>query len=286
VACLTHGEEGGEVGYIETMSPAHSALLRTPGSPPPAPPEIRWVSVSELAVLVGDDDQGPERLERWLTSRELEIYRGFTVPKRRREWLAGRIAAKEVIGRRHGLVGDDRFRAIEIVSRRAGPERGRPVYRVGGELGRFDLSISHSGDIGAVALAPEPGQRVGIDVERVEPRPPGFEPLALGAVERERLEGLEADPRWRMITQMWALKEALTKAVGTGLRIAPPRIEVVLDPTCGALADPPFALHGDSDPEVARAVRALAGRRMWAEASITGETCLAWVLLAPVTKVN
>jgi phosphopantetheinyl transferase len=175
------------------------------------------------------------RLDRWLTPAELAVYHGFCVPKRRRDWLAGRVAAKDLIARRSGFVGTGAFRAIEIVALPDGPRRGRPVYRVRGEPGRLGLSIAHARDTALAALGRDQGQEVGVDIEETAPRARSFEELALSPPEQRRLHGLTGPRRWRAVTRIWALKEALSKALGSGLRLALPRLSVALDPDSGEL---------------------------------------------------
>jgi phosphopantetheinyl transferase len=189
-----------------------------------------WISVSELDACLRDSAARERRcLDLWLTTRERERYARLVVPKRRREWLAGRVAAKELIRKRHGLSGDGALRRIEIAAPQHGPDKGKPYYQVDGVAGRFDLSISHSHDVAIAEIAATPEDHIGIDVEKVEPRDASFEALALTARERAAISGLAGPARALAVTTRWVLKEALSKALGMGLRLRFDHVTVVLD---------------------------------------------------------
>jgi phosphopantetheinyl transferase len=186
-----------------------------------------WVSIAELAALLEPDAAHARRcFDLWFTPRERATLDGLTVPKRRREWLAGRVAAKELVRRRHRLAGEDAFRRIEIVTSREGPQRGKPSYRIGDAPGPFDLSISHSRTRAVAALAATAHERIGIDIEQIETRDRSFEALALSDTERALIARLEGDIRAVAVTQRWVLKEALSKALGTGLRLPFERVTI------------------------------------------------------------
>lgn len=134
-----------------------------------------------------------------LSPKEAEVYASFRIEKRRSEWLAGRLAAKTVAA---GDAGQS-FSALEIAS----DLLGRPSCR--GAL----LSISHSGGW-AVAAAKPGAVFLGVDLEKVEDRHPAwytdyFHPTELPAPDPS--EG----------TRLWAIKEAILKALGLGLMADP-----------------------------------------------------------------
>lgn len=133
-----------------------------------------------------------------LSEKEAAQHAAFRMEKRRREWLAGRLAAKAL------LAGEgESLSAFEI----AMDKFGRPSC--GGAL----VSISHSG--GWALAAVKPGSSfLGADLEKVEPRHPAwyrdyFHPAELPA----------PDPS--EATRLWTIKEALLKALGLGLMADP-----------------------------------------------------------------
>lgn len=150
---------------------------------------------------------------RYLTTSERAVYDGLS-PKRRRQWLAGRVAAKDAV-----LDWLRRERGIEAVFpqelRVENDAAGAPRIRAnvtGTVPETLHLSISHK-DLLAAAIVGE--QPVGIDIERIEPREESF--LALSFSEAERT--LLADEDIAVAsTRGWVAKEVVAKAAGTGLR--------------------------------------------------------------------
>jgi phosphopantetheinyl transferase len=239
-------------------------------------PEMAAVSIGSIARMT---ELNPLRLERWLTPAERATYHSFEVPKRRQDWLAGRIAAKDALARRHQLSGAGAFLRIELRALPDGPQRGRPVYRIDGVAGRLGLSLSHCADVAVAALGRHEDQAVGADLERVEERESSFESLALSAAEFRRLRGWTGARRSRAVTAIWVLKEALSKALGTGLRLALPLVTVNFDPRTEQLdLDVPFhavVADGQSHPLLVE----LSARRVSARLFEAGDLLVAWVVL-------
>jgi 4'-phosphopantetheinyl transferase len=116
---------------------------------------------------------------------------------RARAWLAGELGCEPV--------------AVPLVR----DALGRP--RLGAQHRRFDLNWSHSGDGLLIALGEH--LQVGVDVERVRPRPRA---LALARryfvpAEADWLATLPADERTTGFLRLWCAKEAVLKAHGRGL---------------------------------------------------------------------
>ncbi|HUD71950.1 MAG TPA: beta-ketoacyl synthase N-terminal-like domain-containing protein [Dongiaceae bacterium] len=156
-----------------------------------------------------------------LSRRERQTWRTVGGAKRRREWLMGRVAAKDAV--RHFLINSRGLAAfpadIEITS----DPHGRPAPG-GAFLNRLGLSLSvsiaHTDGV-AMALAAEPALGVGIDIERVDRRRGEFERAAFNPEELRLLgEGSEADRRERAL-RLWCAKEAVAKAIGRGLMGSP-----------------------------------------------------------------
>jgi 4'-phosphopantetheinyl transferase len=128
--------------------------------------------------------------------QERERAERFVRPEAARRWLAARAALRVALGERLGV-------APEAVAFARG-EHGKP--EIAGSLLRFNLS--HSGDLALIAFAP---RDVGVDVERAN--------RSARAVQRSLTPGERAtgdDP-----LRIWCRKEALAKAIGTGLQWAP-----------------------------------------------------------------
>lgn len=176
----------------------------------------RWFSVLPYSVLK------PGELETWQRIAGPE--------RRRRQWLQGRIAAKDAV--RLLLRGRYQLEAsyadIEISSNKY----GKPV--VCGEafvkLGRcVCLSISHSGKMAAAVAGEYPDHEgVGIDVEPLEQSHEGLEEIAFTSGERTHLSEVPVSRREEWLLRLWCAKEAVAKALGRGF-MGNPRNLVVED---------------------------------------------------------
>jgi malonyl CoA-acyl carrier protein transacylase/phosphopantetheinyl transferase len=158
-----------------------------------------------------------------LSRAEWQQFRALKGPDRRiTEWVFGRLAAKDAVRtlwqQRHGemiLPAD-----LEIEP----DANGRPVARrLDGAAELPTVSISHSDGVVAALAAFEP--HVGIDLERIRHREPGFEEIAFDAAERALLDrcGFERD---EAIARLWCAKEAVGKALGRGLAEGPGSVTV------------------------------------------------------------
>jgi 4'-phosphopantetheinyl transferase len=157
-------------------------------------------------VVVSPDSDAAGRLIAATTDEERERAARLRTPGHAERWLAARGALRRVLGERLD-------RAPEALTFAAGPH-GKP--ELPGVPVRFNLS--HAGDVALIALA---DVEVGVDVERLA--------RASRAVERALTDGeragLTADDRHAQLLRMWCRKEALAKAIGTGLGWAPERFD-------------------------------------------------------------
>ncbi|HZH15078.1 MAG TPA: 4'-phosphopantetheinyl transferase superfamily protein [Archangium sp.] len=126
--------------------------------------------------------------------------------KRRREFVAGRLAAHRALA-----LLEPEARA-EVTVREDGPDSGRPLFSPGHGLA---LSISHSAELAVAAVAR--GGALGVDLEQRVEASGAFLEEAFAPGELEGYlpvcEG-HLDP----VTAAWALKEAVLKVWGVGLR--------------------------------------------------------------------
>ncbi|MBI2378205.1 MAG: hypothetical protein HYV07_29660 [Deltaproteobacteria bacterium] len=167
-------------------------------------------------VLVDVDEVSKsERLREALGASErlrlssFEELPGPVAEKRRREFLAGRIAAKWALQRVTGLP----FKVIEIENVARGPQRGRPIVVIGGTDPGLCVSISHARTLAAAVVARGP---IGFDLDVVGPKDAGFERLVLGPRERP-IHSIDRDLH---LTAVFVMKEAIVKCRTTGLSVA------------------------------------------------------------------
>ena len=145
----------------------------------------------------------------WLTEEERREHAALGSEKRRREWLAARVALKDL------LVRDRVVRRPADVSVRK-DARGCPRLVIWeADTGRYEeraCSISHCGPFVLVAYLRRRGGRVGVDLERRTWRVSHLR-RKFGSPRDAMLEKDDASGDG---TILWSFKEALSKLLGTG----------------------------------------------------------------------
>ncbi|MFD8496906.1 type I polyketide synthase [Amycolatopsis sp. NPDC059657] len=161
-----------------------------------------------------------------LAGAEREQYESHS-PRGKRQWLLGRIAAKDAVRRWLWNRGEGGIFPAElrVVNDRAGRPHVEGAY--GKVLPGLTVSIAHRGEVGVAIVR---SGRCGIDVEEVIKRSDTTFSAALSAGEWERL--IEAakyhdDSEDLWFTRFWTAKEAVAKLRGTGLMGEPRNFEVV-----------------------------------------------------------
>lgn len=140
---------------------------------------------------------------------------------KRNQWMLGRIAAKDAVRFRQWDAGHTDVYPIELTVRNEPSGRPYVDLRPGRGLVECAVSIAHTAEAG-VAIAGPAGAEVGIDVVEIAPREESTYRYALTDTERAQL----TDDR--SFARLWAAKEAVGKALGTGLDGAPRRFVVSL----------------------------------------------------------
>lgn len=150
--------------------------------------------------------QGPA-----LDDRDRRRLRTLPRPAARGRFVASRLLLKHLVA----AVSDTTAEAVCL----AYESGGRPyAVRPGGY--RVEISLSHTGDL-LVAGVSRRG-RIGVDVEAAG-RPMRYDdvgPRLCAPAERAALAGLAEPERERALLRLWTLKEAYTKALGRGMRLA------------------------------------------------------------------
>jgi 4'-phosphopantetheinyl transferase len=179
-----------------------------------------------------------EHLVDLLDSAERERWARFRVPRAAAGYLVAHAVARLVLGGLIGIPAGSVEFTVQCVH--CGGPHGKPQPRSPAEP--LELSISHSGDLVAVAFAR--GVPVGVDVEEIALR--GDEPprIALAEPERAVLAALPQAERTAAFIRYWTRKEALLKATGDGLTVSPARLTVSAPDQAPELRDWP----GRRDP--------------------------------------
>jgi phosphopantetheinyl transferase len=159
----------------------------------------------------------------WLHPAERAAWGRLRDDRRKAAWAFGRLAAKRLL--RAHLADAVSLADICILPR---IRHGRPCPTLGDRPLPWNLSISHSDRFAAALLGTGP---VGVDV--IRPFLPGEGFLGSWFTHRER-EWVGTD-----VAVVWALKEAVYKAVNFGERFVPRAVEIRA--TCGRYS---CAYHG------------------------------------------
>jgi 4'-phosphopantetheinyl transferase len=96
---------------------------------------------------------------------------------------------------------------------------GKPGLDPKSEFREFSFSLSHTNQI--VSLGVMKNYRIGIDIVKTDPGYPIYEicDYLFTSAEKEFMRGIEPAQRNQMFFRIWALKEAIVKATGEGIRM-------------------------------------------------------------------
>ena len=157
----------------------------------------------------------------WLSISEDNFLQTLRFPKRREEWLAGRWLAKNLLVQGSESLSDTKLNEISIEKN----ADGSPFVLWKGNILPGSISISHrSGNI-AAAWTPYPDFRIGIDLELVEPKTNSFIEDYFTNTEIEYTLNQKPEKQACVSSLIWSAKEAVMKAMHTGLSIDTRQVE-------------------------------------------------------------
>ena len=154
---------------------------------------------------------------------------------KKKAWMLGRIAAKDAVRFRQWDAGHTDVYPVELTIRNLPSGQPFVALRPGRGLVDSALSLAHTEEV-AVAISGPAGAEVGIDVVEIAPREESTTRYALTESEIAQL-GADRD---RQFARIWAAKEAVGKALGTGLDGSPRRFQVSLDQGTVTVGDRTF----------------------------------------------
>ena len=142
---------------------------------------------------------------------EQEVFASLKMPKRRLDWLAGRLAVKRLALAILAERGEKAEASeVEVHNR----EDGSPFLALRAKpIADIPISLSH-GPLGAAAATAGPGRLIGVDVETISERPDSF--VSIFAHPSERVPEFSS-PEGLM--RLWTLKEAVLKLLSLGLSV-------------------------------------------------------------------
>ena len=176
----------------------------------------------------GHEGSLPDGLE-WLSGAERARLGTMRFTKRRTEYLLRRWVGKRALAAHLGLDTDAASLArIEVLNRVS----GAPHLVLDGAPAPWEISLSDRAGCAVALVAALDGDEpapVGIDLEVVEPRSPGFVADFLTPAEQARLPGATDDGplgRDAAVNLVWSAKEAALKVLRLGLRADTRWVEV------------------------------------------------------------
>lgn len=198
----------------------------------PAPPK-HWEPLARQPVLGSPDVhvwrvsldlpmQDRSLLESLLSDEERARADRFATDKLRNRFVVSRGVTRQLLG---AYAGQD----PKSLHFRLG-EHDKPYLTGDPNLTSLQFNVSHSGDLGLVAVTR--GEEIGVDLEWVRSNLDQIEIAArfFSANETARLRDLSGTERLHHFFELWTCKEAFVKAQGGGISFGLNRFEVLLQP--------------------------------------------------------
>ena len=187
--------------------------------------DVSWVSpyreTGDVLVVHVDLTPTEDREDRaltWLDREEHDRRRRYRYERPRREFALCRAALRSLLCRQLDCRND------RLAFGTTG--HGKPFALVDGVPAPVSFNVSHSGRHGLVGIAPQ--GRLGVDVEERIPRfdLEGIGEIVFGPWERTDLAEARGSEKSQFFFNLWTLKEALIKALGTGFSLNPSGFEI------------------------------------------------------------
>ena len=220
------------------MLPEDPGDISTVWEPPMSPYGVGGViECRQVSASIASDSAFWSRVwsEAILSQYERDDFRALRTPEPRRlEWLAARTAAKDAVRSLSHIHFGLELMPSEITIYH--DDRGAPqVYCEAFEEAEYVpiVSLSHTGGVAAsiagfvASTERGPSAGIGIDIERLKSLPDGFVETAFTDSERTLFDSLKLLTSNEWILRGWCAKEAIAKAMGSGLINGPRSLEVV-----------------------------------------------------------
>ncbi|HKT04790.1 MAG TPA: 4'-phosphopantetheinyl transferase superfamily protein [Rugosimonospora sp.] len=176
-------------------------------------------AVHPATVWLADVAATRPDLLRLLDPGERARWSALRDPRDRDRYVVAHALARVLLG---GLTGTEPAQlGFAATCHWCGGPHGKPRLRA---AGGHRFSLTHSGRLVAVAVTRE--VEVGVDIEEIALRGTGLPLTVLSTVEQEALATVPGPERLPAFIRYWTRKEAVLKATGHGLGLAPARLTV------------------------------------------------------------
>lgn len=171
------------------------------------------------------DDRRERSAVSWLDEDEFKRWKRYVVDRPGREFALCRAALRYLLCQQLGCDNSE----LSLVA----GDHGKPYALVDGQPILTKFNVSHSDPHGLITITH--GVRVGVDIEAgVRQRDfDGISKMVFGPNECAEIASASGIQKANMFFRFWTLKEALVKALGTGLSINLTKFEI-----------PPAVRHG------------------------------------------
>jgi 4'-phosphopantetheinyl transferase len=159
----------------------------------------------------------------FLSPGEQQRLAGLRFEKRKRDWLLGRWCAKILVADAGFAWAARSLDDIQVLN----DESGAPCFADldGGRINGC-LTISHREGAAFCAFTADQNAWIGADLEWVEPKVDAFLSDYFTPPEQEWINSLSENLRPKAVCLAWSAKEAVMKALRTGLRTDPLKLEM------------------------------------------------------------
>ena len=190
-------------------------------------PICRIGEVSVVHIGLAPDETRERHAVSWLHEQELQRWQRYQVDRARREFALCRSALRYLLCQQLGC--DNSELSIAVA------DHGKPYALLYGKPVSIRFNVSHSDPHGLITITE--GARVGVDVEAgLRKRDfDGISEMVFGPNERAEILSARGAKKAKLFFRYWTLKEALLKALGTGLSTDLTKIELPQDIRHGAL---------------------------------------------------
>jgi len=156
----------------------------------------------------------------YLSLKEMDCYLKTAIEKKQKSFVAGRIACKLACLK---SIKNLNMMDLEIVNDSEGEFKGRPqLFCKQNVLGK--VSITHSKDLAGATF--DTKENIGIDLEYVCKRNIAFYKFNFTSKEKDIVGKFNSDDFDKVVTLFWTAKEAMSKAIGIGLRVDARNFEI------------------------------------------------------------
>lgn len=156
--------------------------------------------------LDGSEDVAGD-LPNCLSPDEIARAAAFVNTRLRSRWTAARVGLRRLLGSRLGVPPETISFSLSEHGKPYLPDTDEPCF----------FNLSHSDAMAVLAVGDVP---VGVDIERVGPLPEGVAETFFSADECAALAAVQPEEREHAFYRCWTAKEAVLKALGTGLSLS------------------------------------------------------------------